>query len=477
LPADVPSPPSAVPPPRLGRAANLFLLAGGMALVTAVAALAWSHRPVPAQAWRAASLGIPPATAPWVLTGDFDGFFLEFSVPATPVERLDLPAGTLRKLRTKVELRDRNVRVLADLALGAERLLATTRLVAPERYRRALDEVVISVHEGDARGGDPLFRHRPVLEQLPPYTRLEVFAPTDLVAAARERLAALGLADRAALHAVARWESDEGGLEIVHDSTTWAQDLFLFATDPGGREYVVAPASHAQIEDLERTDNDWLDALADGSRRAVVRLPIFFRAGNVLNGEVGGRRLAFIGQDELDYNAHDTFNAAYFDPPDAAVVELLKAVTGAGELVVVPNAGGLFHIDMAMEFIGPGAAAVIRPLDPQNLAEQERDVLAFLRVTLQRLGFRIVDVPTTAARVHAFRSPANVVLWTDRRDGRLHAFVPRFPDATVVVGARRRSLNDLVKEAYEGAGVSVAWAEDRLSSKHGDLRCAFNVVR
>jgi hypothetical protein len=453
------------------------ILVGGIAaLAVAAGGLGVRASHHPGTGWTTSDLQLPAAGAPWLMAGTFDGSDIRLRVPEEwSAIRSSWPRPLVAKLAHKIELRDRNVSILAALGARTEAVLARTRLAARPEYLRSLSEVTLGVHPSDLVGRDPLHRHRPLLSRLPPYTRVHVFTPAALADAVRASLAAQGLSARAEVHAVPTWRVQESGIEISHETTTWVQDLFEPVTGEDGVERIVLPASHNQIEDLARPDNDYVDELA-GPGREVLRLPVFFRPGNLLLGVAAGTRTLFIGSQEVEFERSDTYGSSLFLPPADAFLRLVDQVYGADRHVLLPNSEHLFHVDMAMVFLGDGKVGVLDPVDPEALEPGDRAVLGVTRQALAAEGFRIVSIPTATAWMRRFQSPVNVLTFTDRRDGRHRAFVPRYPEPPDL-GARGRGLNDRVRAAYRAEGFDVVSVEDRFDEKHGDVHCAFNVLR
>jgi hypothetical protein len=444
---------------------------GLLGLVVAVwatyAALAW--RP---QRWQASRLHIPRAGAS--LDGP-DSVPPRLTPAATSGGTVAAHASAAEFRARKLQLRARNLAVLSALADRAEAVLSSTGLHSTPEYLRTFQHVALSIHSSDVERGDPLFRHRPLLSRLPEYTRLTVFVPDDLVPATRASLAEMHLDGRAQVASVPRWKVVEHGIPVFHDTTTWAQDLFDIVSGDDGIERVILPVSHNQIEDLAQPDNDYVEALAEPGRREVLRLPVFFRNGNVLYAESGAGRTLLVGSKEVEYQRSDTSSSSMFLPPDDGFLTLLDAAYGAERHVVLPNTKVLFHIDMAVVLLPRGAAGVIDPVDPEALAPEDQRALETIRSTLRALGLRIVPIPTTTEWMGQFQSAVNVLPFTDRRDGRLRVFVPTYPEP-VALGPRALGLNDRVRAAYEAEGFEVLSVEDRFRAKHGDLHCAFNVL-
>lgn len=158
------------------------------------------------------------------------------------------------------------------------------------------------------------------------------------------------------------------------------------------------------------------------------------------------------------------------EPVLQALPEVLKVATGAGRMAILPNSRRLYHLDMFVAPLADGVAGLLAPDDPERLPRVDRDTLARALSLLQDLGFRIVPVPTSAARIASYQSPVKIVLFTDRRTGQTRALVPMFPEDPGLPGAQ--SLNARVLATYRAAGIDPVPVEDRFHLRWGNTHCA-----
>lgn len=399
-----------------------------------------------------------PEALQWELT---DGK-TRYRMPEQLPELQALPADRRQRLDALIRQHDLNVRFVRKAIKSTRGALRGGHLRANPEYRATLAEIVIGVDREMAAGGHPLHAHEPVLLALPAYTRIDVMVPAAFRDDVARDLRALGLEQRARILVHRRPSGDRA-------ATRWARDALL----PGGegRSTLFRPLSYWPRRDLQSDDLRYLEFLR-GSRRQVVTVPLFYRAGNLLLG-VADRPLLFVGRDEMAGNQEVYRHTLGIVPPPDAVLEVFAALTGAAESVLLPNTRRLFHIDMYISFLADGVAALLDPLDPGALPADDLAVLAEARAELSRRGFRIVPIPTVAARVAAFQSSTNIVPYIDRDSGERRALVPDFPDLTV----DGQSLNGLVARAYRDAGIEPVFVEDRFYSTEGNTHCVTAVLR
>ena len=315
-----------------------------------------------------------------------------------------------------------------------------------------------------------------MLAALPDYTEVNFFLPEESVSQVALRLRALGIEQRVRLHGEQEYELVENGIPLRHHTTRWMRDLFWTTAGQDDQSFLLLPLAFYQINDLSRPDNDYVDRLND-AQHEVVRVPLFFTGGNLVVGVIGGRRILFIGQDELQLNRDFYYNAFFYFPPQEAVLELFKRLAGADEVKVLPNSKHLFHIDMVMSVLKPETVALIEPVDEEALAEDDQRVIAEIRQALTAYGFRIVGVPTFADWVGTFKSPVNIIPYTHRGSGRLSALVPQFEDRVVTSQGKPVSIQQEIKQAYTDAGVETVFAESGFYQFGGNFHCAILPVK
>lgn len=327
-----------------------------------------------------------------------------------------------------------------------------------------LREVVIAVRES---GADPLARHEPIISALPAYSHIHVITPKDLIATVRNKVGSIpGLAPRATLHPVDVWiEKTSTGLEY-HRPTRWVRDAFLPGKDDAGKPVVFLPPAYTSIRDLTRNDLEFFHDITGGADREL-RLPVFVRGGNLKIIEHGKRRILLVGEREFRYNEEIYLATTQFRPPEQLMIDVLKEISGADEVVVLPNSDRLFHLDMVVTMPRPEVAAVIAPLDPEHVPPEDRAVIRRIREELARIGIRRVDIPTTAARIAAFQSPVNGVAFRHATSRQRMFLLPEFPEPT----SRAPRTAALIRQRYRDAGVVPVPLEERFYPLHGNTHC------
>lgn len=347
---------------------------------------------------------------------------------------------------------------------------ASRRLI-PD-YERVLNDVAITVSYADAYSPNPLWRHMPILKALPANSRIHVLMSPLSNAAVKKQLAKEGLASRTRLHLLQPWSREKGTATTFSRQTRWIRDTFLAGSEHGGKPVIYLPLAYALQPRLVESDLSFVKRAFDKHAESQT-IPIFVRGGNVAVADnQSGQRHLFVGEDEVDQNEQRYKQTTGVIPPRPLVGEVLMNLSGTRSLQYLPNTKRLFHLDMAVNFIAPGVAAVIKPLDEASVFEEDKAVLAKLRSVLVASGFRIVDIPTTSDRINNFQSPVNMLPYIDQKTQKRHGIVAEFKDILLEFGGKRQSLNALIKAAYAGAGVEVAWAEDRFSDRWGNVHCA-----
>lgn len=194
-------------------------------------------------------------------------------------------------------------------------------------------------------------------------------------------------------------------------------------------------------------------------------------------GVTRGRRILFIGRDELQLNQDYYFNAFFYFPPQEEVLALFKQIAAADEVRVLPNSKHLFHLDMAMSVLKPDTLALIEPVDEDGLDEDDRKVIVEMRRALTEYGFHIVGVPTFADWVSSFKSPVNILPYADRHSGHLRAIVPQFEERSVMENERAVQIYQKIIQVYSDAGVDVTFATSKFYPFNGNFHCAVIPIR
>lgn len=407
---------------------------------------------------------IIPTTHKWEIVAGIEGTQQRFVFPDDyaklnkypPQVRSPIIEAASRAERNIARIREIGRSFFADARKHTYRMLPDSEL--------ALREVVIAVRENSA---DPLTRHEPILRALPDYSHIHVITPKDLLATVRSKIGAIPqLEHKATLHPVDVWVEKTNAGFVYRRPTRWVRDAFLPGRDDTGRPVVFLPPAYTSIRDLTRNDLDFFRNIT-GSAERQLRLPVFVRGGNLKLVEHGRRRILLIGEREFRYNEEIYLATTQFRPPEQLMIDVLKEISGADEVVVLPNSDHLFHLDMVMALPRPGVAAVVAPTDPARVSDEDRTVIRRVREELTRIGVRRVDIPTTAARIGAFQSPVNGVAFRNATTRQRMFILPEFPEQA----ADPHKLNALIRQRYREAGVRPLPIEERFFSLHGNTHC------
>ncbi|NOU01050.1 MAG: hypothetical protein HOO95_05690 [Gallionella sp.] len=430
-------------------------------------------------------LHVPQPSDSWEIDSYFGGYRVKLALPKE-LDRIDaLPEEIRGSVRQRIEFRRRNIDVLRKSAMDMDRILSKNRVAHVAEYEQKLERVVMSLPPSQINGTEsPMVLHEPVLNALPDYTKVDFFLQESLIPQVTQRLQMLGMEHRVRLHGEQEYEFNEAGISLRHHTTRWMRDVFWLTsnqtkpnqtkpnqTRSGQGSILLLPLAFYQINDLSRPDNDYVRKLED-VRHKVVRVPLFFKGGNLLVGSADKRRILFIGEDELKLNQDFYYNAFFYFPPQKEVLELFRQLAGADEVRILPNSKHLFHLDMMMAVLNPKTVALIKPVDADALDKNDHRVIAEARQILMEYGFRMVDIPTLADWVNTFKSPINIIPFTNRDSGRLTAFVPQFEDKLVMIKGRAVSIRQEIKQAYAEAGVEAIFAESSFYQFGGNFHCA-----
>ena len=271
----------------------------------------------------------------------------------------------------------------------------------------------------------------------------------------------------------------------------WAQDLFEVARTDDGKNVIVAPdvidaffltQGHDMNEKL--SDNAYISDIADKGGFRVMKTPLSFKGGNVLTDRLNGRNIAFVGGDVIgDTMAVLQATAGYSKYTSSDIYGMIKDYLNVDEVVVIgegdrqPNK--LYHMDQAMIFLSEGVVGVTRVLysdyglrNNQEIRKVER-FLSEARRKLEGLGYRIVNIHTTAEDVLNFRYYANGLVYTNTRTGKREFLMPKYPLA------RSPFVENIIRRntvALELEGYTVTPVPTDINKYEGGLHCIVNII-
>lgn len=415
------------------------------------------------QAASDAMLGVPSGDWPFTYSGPNGP--RTYLIPSQLGALKHLPEPHRSKALHFVREHEANLRTLRQTSASFVQRVAEHRAVARPEYYNELSEAVMAVDAEESRQDNPIFAHEPVLQALPAYSRVTLFTPLEARQRVRERLRVLGLQDRVRVMPSAAPPS-----RAIDGRTRWIRDT-IFAAHDAEHAVVYTSLAHKANRDVAHDDLGYVKGISD-RRHQVVRMPIFFRGGNLAMVETSDnrRRILLVGSDEVAMNQQWFLDAFGFEPLPDTVPATLSLASQAEQVVVLPNSRNFYHLDMFLAPLAKGKVALLAPQDPENLAPQDRQLLDETRQTLGRLGLQIVEVPTRAEWVRKFQSPTNLVRFNDHHSHRPRALVPQFPEPA---GAGRSgSLNAAALAAYRAAGIDPIPVEDRFHDHFGNTHCA-----
>lgn len=416
---------------------------------------------------------ILPKALEWTYSLELEGKPQIFTLPNELAKIKALPAAQRQGVIKDIQRIEENQKWVRRIGLDFTSLKPGSPGRLSPDYERTLVDIAASVSHNDVAEKNPVWRQLPILKALPPYSKIHLVLPPPAEPAARRALAAENLLTRTDFHAIPSWKKDKGQPTKYTRATRWIRDTVMVGSSRDTQKAVVyLPLAYATTAYLRQSDlaffkKKWLK----GSE--VVAFPAFLRGGNVsVADNLAGERIALLGHDEIEQNELRYKRTTSLKPPRQQVGEIVKRMAGTEKLYVLQNTTKLFHIDMAMSFLGPGVVALISPIDEATLGRDEGLVLASYRKVLSAAGFKIINIPTTTERINTYQSPVNILPYTDRNTGQRRAIAPEYVDTEVVVNGRRQSINALIRKAYDDAGVNISWVEDRLSTELGSVHCA-----
>lgn len=405
-----------------------------------------------------AILGMP--NTPWIFQHQGPRGPETYLIPnqLDKVKRLPEPARSdgLRIIRAQ---ESRLAFLRATIGRAFPRLQSGALHATPE-YTVDLAEVVMGIDAENAHDANPLSRHEAILLALPAYTRVVLLTPEAALPQVRRRLRVLDMSHRVRPVLSQKRTGSEPAAGVSH----WVRDL-MFVTHDGNTTTLLTSLAHKNWRDLAHNDLEYLNRTA-GKDRHLLRMPIFFRGGNLLMAAREKQTLLLVGRDELAMNQDWIAKTFHFSPLPEAVPEILKAATGADAVLILPNSRHFFHLDTYLTPLADGQIGLLAPLDSERLPQADRDVLAQTRQLLLSKGFAIVDIPTTAHRISHYQSPVNIVPFVDRQSGQRRALTPMFPESP------GDSLNAKVLAAYRRAGIDPIPVEDHFHERWGSIHCA-----
>ena len=376
--------------------------------------------------------------------------------------------------------------------------------VLPE-YERCMKKVLISLASRDVS----LALHHELLCRLPAYAQIIVLLDQTNMEVVATELRQKVYRDRVELVSYEKEPQADGRfyflfpekdklVEIATDrahgpaatGSMWAQDLVEVTVARSGRPMLLVSDAHKHYRAVGGgsdvrvvRDNMYLGKLAQVGLE-VQPIPVTFMGGNLLIDNLGDRRIALCGGDVLRTTRTSWRALRGKEISDGQIVEIIKNVLNVDEVVVVGRERVqprlMYHLDQAMLLLPDGVVAVAHLVDePSGLPGRSKEIeeveefLGQLRLTLSRLGYRLLDIDTSVRGVMECRHYVNAIPYIDAEDNQRTILLPVFPSSQTGFEEELVSKNTA---ALESLGYKVVQVPTRANELRGGIHCLVNVL-
>ena len=374
------------------------------------------------------------------------------------------------------------------------------RSFVPE-YDRFLSKVVISLSAREPT----LALHHNILMALPEYSRVLVLLSQKILPAIEKELTGKKYESRTQLipfpvkterhmrYYFVFPERDKLVLSHVEEPSTiprgtdWAQDLFEVILKSDGSATLIVSDVYKWFASRDDnlsvvSDNAFVTSLSSAEIE-VVRSAVTFSGGNVLYDVHRGSKVVFCGGDLLRKTRTVWKATRDSVPSDSQIVAMLKKDLDADEVVIIGSdrvqPTQMFHLDQAMVLLPHGTVAVTRIVDgntgDHSTRAEIKDVQVFLsqlRSKLQQMGYKIIDLYTSAQYILDYKHYANAIPYIDRTTGRRTILMPVFGQ-----GGTGAELEEKNVAALESAGYRVIRVRTEAHQRNGGIHCLINVLQ
>jgi len=281
--------------------------------------------------------------------------------------------------------------------------------------------------------------------------------------------------------------SVDSSLDIPQGSN-WTQDLYEVLTNSKGRKKIYISTINKGYYLLEKKnfipDNAYVKNLSSLGF-IVKQSTCFFEGGNVLVGEIKGKKIAFVGSDSIKGTmAVRKYMVKQILPyPDIETI-LLKAL-GVDDLIIIGNPGHpqptrMFHLDQGMIFLDDGIVGLSNIVgklpkfsDELKLLKESELFLSEAKSTLIALGFKVINIDMTVQNLLNYQHYVNTIPYINIETGQKTIFMPVF--------SSKPSINDkniILKntKSFQSIGYKVIEVPVTSSELKGGLHCLINVI-
>jgi hypothetical protein len=395
---------------------------------------------------------------------------------------------------------------LADKKIEKNAVLEKLAMCRPvPEYNRFLKKVVISISCAETN----LDLHEGILSCLPKYTEIYLLLPRLCLDSIRNWIADKAYKNQIRFVAydpekmisekVYLLYRDKAVLEpcdlnehyfYKHFGTIWAQDLFEVSVDQNGREVLLSSDTHRYYSGGVPTsntavvpDNGYLGSLS-ALNMEVFRFPLAFKGGNVLFDEIGGKIILYVGGDTYK-TTKAIWNMLYGENPSNGLIEaMIKKMLSADEIVSFypekQQPCSMYHLDQAMVILPNKHVGIARIINtgPDDQIQCKKTAVANLflssmRLQMQKLGYKILDIEMTSSSLLNFRHNVNVIPYIDAETGRRALLMPIFESECDDLES---AITEKNKQTFESIGFTVIPVRTKSHEFKGGLHCLINVV-
>jgi hypothetical protein len=221
-----------------------------------------------------------------------------------------------------------------------------------------------------------------------------------------------------------------------------------------------------------------------------LEVPFIFEGGNMLFDSTPNGLRVFMGYNDIMCTRY-AYDWEMCDFSDEDIIELMSAYFGGAEIIVMgeeQQAQEIFHLDHVFTILDDATVVMRATSDEVDYGE----VLATYKQQFEELGYRIIEVETTAERFSSFEGCVNGIPFVDQETDKKSMMFPVYADDFVKPETYDKSLRyfknnpileeDLTSEglaayrAFKQAGYEPIPVRNFTFAEHGSLHCLTNVL-
>lgn len=371
-------------------------------------------------------------------------------------------------------------------------------------YRQTLKKVAFSLSVFDKS----LKTHDKLLATLPKYSQICLLTPENIFESISEELESKPYAANTILipyktkdetwPKLSLYDKNENKFKFVTaphlllpQGTKWIRDSFKSLVNSKGESLLYSPIVNEGFYCTDENeignfvqDNIYLKQLSNFGMK-VKYGSLFFEGGNIVVGEVGGERIAFVGNDTIKETGATKKYLPKIIVNRSALKPYLQDIFGVDDIVFVGFTNKLqpkkmFHLDQSMIFLDDGIVGVSRILgdNPESPKELEfiNETKRFLletRSLLISLGFDVYDINTTIRNVLDYEEYVNAIPYKNVETGQKELLMPVFRSNLTSYDKQIEDENIML---FESLGYHVIKVPVFSTALKGGIHCLVNVI-